>query len=126
MEGGDTMTFFFNDTATTEIYTLSLHDALPNFAGLLCGRIDRVQSPVLVAALVLEVDEMRPILRPEVLADAPVGVPRHRLEAAASPIRPDRPDPDVQDAGHGGYVGEALAPGGEAGGKGRGIQPSSC
>src|SRR6266478_6957191 len=24
--------FFFNDTATTEIYTLSLHDALPNFA----------------------------------------------------------------------------------------------
>src|SRR3712207_7655275 len=23
------MTFFFNDTATTEIYTLSLHDALP-------------------------------------------------------------------------------------------------
>src|SRR5262245_64683188 len=25
--------FFFNDTATTEIYTLSLHDALP-----ICGR----------------------------------------------------------------------------------------
>src|SRR5256885_12474583 len=26
--------FFFNDTATTEIYTLSLHDALPiSFAG---------------------------------------------------------------------------------------------
>src|SRR3712207_7546727 len=24
-----TCTFFFNDTATTEIYTLSLHDALP-------------------------------------------------------------------------------------------------
>src|SRR5215475_14859753 len=23
--------FFFNDTATTEIYTLSLHDALPSF-----------------------------------------------------------------------------------------------
>src|SRR5215204_7809214 len=23
--------FFFNDTATTEIYTLSLHDALPNW-----------------------------------------------------------------------------------------------
>src|SRR5574337_1863074 len=32
--------FFFNDTATTEIYTLSLHDALP-----ICGR--RVgQAPV--------------------------------------------------------------------------------
>src|SRR5258706_15294357 len=26
--------FFFNDTATTEIYTLSLHDALPIFAQL--------------------------------------------------------------------------------------------
>src|SRR2546428_13751693 len=27
-----TFFFFFNDTATTEIYTLSLHDALPIFA----------------------------------------------------------------------------------------------
>ena len=26
--------FFFNDTATTEIYTLSLHDALPILAAL--------------------------------------------------------------------------------------------
>src|SRR5437667_7746692 len=26
--------FFFNDTATTEIYTLSLHDALPIFGGM--------------------------------------------------------------------------------------------
>src|SRR5471032_3317055 len=30
--------FFFNDTATTEIYTLSLHDALPISAGLQHGR----------------------------------------------------------------------------------------
>src|SRR3712207_8767354 len=29
--------FFFNDTATTEIYTLSLHDALPICPG--CARI---------------------------------------------------------------------------------------
>src|SRR3972149_4614351 len=28
-----TLFFFFNDTATTEIYTLSLHDALPIFGG---------------------------------------------------------------------------------------------
>src|SRR2546430_14966526 len=28
-----TVFFFFNDTATTEIYTLSLHDALPISAG---------------------------------------------------------------------------------------------
>src|SRR6266542_3553758 len=27
------LSFFFNDTATTEIYTLSLHDALPIWAG---------------------------------------------------------------------------------------------
>src|SRR6478609_11831185 len=26
--------FFFNDTATTEIYTLSLHDALPTWAAV--------------------------------------------------------------------------------------------
>src|SRR3712207_9375761 len=29
--------FFFNDTATTEIYTLSLHDALPIFSPSPCG-----------------------------------------------------------------------------------------
>src|ERR1022692_2488609 len=28
-ERGRRLSFFFNDTATTEIYTLSLHDALP-------------------------------------------------------------------------------------------------
>src|SRR2546426_8107600 len=32
--------FFFNDTATTEIYTLSLHDALPISRGWgACGRL---------------------------------------------------------------------------------------
>src|SRR5256885_13206529 len=31
--------FFFNDTATTEIYTLSLHDALP-----ICYKPDRVRQ----------------------------------------------------------------------------------
>src|SRR3989442_8654866 len=29
MYSGSILFFFFNDTATTEIYTLSLHDALP-------------------------------------------------------------------------------------------------
>src|SRR2546428_6637898 len=33
--------FFFNDTATTEIYTLSLHDALPIF---LHGGVSRGQG----------------------------------------------------------------------------------
>src|SRR5476651_2093976 len=40
--------FFFNDTATTEIYTLSLHDALPIFAGHRGGARQRLcqRSPV--------------------------------------------------------------------------------
>src|SRR2546430_127912 len=33
--------FFFNDTATTEIYTLSLHDALPISAGCGCATAHR-------------------------------------------------------------------------------------
>src|SRR2546427_5250512 len=39
--------FFFNDTATTEIYTLSLHDALPIYlwpCGLAGGRNERVRQ----------------------------------------------------------------------------------
>src|SRR2546422_7804331 len=35
MHGAPFLFFFFNDTATTEIYTLSLHDALPISTGLL-------------------------------------------------------------------------------------------
>src|SRR3712207_8222093 len=31
--------FFFNDTPTTEIYTLSLHDALPIWDGLIPRRV---------------------------------------------------------------------------------------
>src|SRR5256885_17035858 len=47
--------FFFNDTATTEIYTLSLHDALPIFVTIFPhgffqrqtrrGRIGGIRSP---------------------------------------------------------------------------------
>ena len=42
--------FFFNDTATTEIYTLSLHDALPIFS-LLCW-LSRVLLLVSLVGLV--------------------------------------------------------------------------
>src|SRR3712207_9145642 len=35
---GCPISFLFNDTATTEIYTLSLHDALPIFAYLVINR----------------------------------------------------------------------------------------
>src|SRR5687767_15321616 len=33
--------FFFNDTATTEIYTLSLHDALPIWGGIVDEVVER-------------------------------------------------------------------------------------
>src|SRR5438477_11592505 len=36
--------FFFNPTATTEIYTLSLHDALPIFTGDLESFLQAVRS----------------------------------------------------------------------------------
>src|SRR5256885_11634199 len=55
--------FFFNDTATTEIYTLSLHDALP-----ICGV--RSQTVVVVQFLrrvdldVLIAERLENVLRP--------------------------------------------------------------
>ena len=42
---------FFNDTATTEIYTLSLHDALPILPAAV-RRITGIDDDRLVAALV--------------------------------------------------------------------------
>src|SRR5256884_5372852 len=43
--------FFFNDTATTEIYTLSLHDALPIFK----GTRSRFRQGLIVAQVALTV-----------------------------------------------------------------------
>src|SRR5439155_20406706 len=57
--------FFFNATATTEIYTLSLHDALPIFAGRL-------------GAAALDVG----------------GVPAARLARQGYPLRDERPARD--------------------------------
>src|SRR2546422_11405830 len=47
-----TFFFFFNDTATTEIYTLSLHDALPILGGHPRGpqALQRVDLPDVGAA----------------------------------------------------------------------------
>src|SRR2546430_4141161 len=39
--------FFFNDTATTEIYTLSLHDALPIYSAVPMGNtVDEISAIV--------------------------------------------------------------------------------
>src|SRR5690349_22797880 len=46
--------FFFNDTATTEIYTLSLHDALPiSYTGgySLVGAASDVNGPIATVAV---------------------------------------------------------------------------
>src|SRR3989475_595278 len=53
--------FFFNDTATTEIYTLSLHDALPISRGSISGARADSGSPKLVprAALMLRTVSVR-------------------------------------------------------------------
>src|SRR3712207_7179845 len=42
--------FFFNDTATTEIYTLSLHDALP-ISGMVTVAVVPVPTSVAIAIL---------------------------------------------------------------------------
>src|SRR5947207_4665031 len=60
--------FFFNDTATTEISTLSLHDALPIFdraeiGVALLGR--QARRDHLGAAIERDVHQMRPFLQPE-------------------------------------------------------------
>src|SRR2546426_9514965 len=59
--------FFFNDTATTEIYTLSLHDALPIFAEPML----RAGSPETVAASNLsgccaKIEEARKMINREI------------------------------------------------------------
>src|SRR3712207_9454344 len=63
------MFFFFNDTATTEIYTLSLHDALPISrvpeSGEYAGRIGAYLGAVLPHYAYNFLDWWRESLRPE-------------------------------------------------------------
>src|SRR3989475_10253536 len=105
--------FFFNDTATTEIYTLSLHDALP-----ICGRhpaLARLSlrghprrralplprgdpsklSPHRRARPALQEDLLHAALppvrrRPARLPVHPVGQPHLHAEGLEGPLLPDR------------------------------------
>src|SRR3712207_7221092 len=78
------MFFFFNDTATTEIYTLSLHDALPIFAPRGGGTGTNGQS--LTDGLVVDVSRhMNRILEINVAerwARVEAGVVKDQLNAA--------------------------------------------
>ena len=47
--GGGGVVFFFNDPATTEIYTLSLHDALPIYSQLAAFSADAKRAGDLLA-----------------------------------------------------------------------------
>src|SRR5260221_3131929 len=48
--------FFFNDTATTEIYTLSLHDALP-----ICSVVDQGGGRLLPIRIHIPVRQVQPV-----------------------------------------------------------------
>src|SRR6266496_3879341 len=57
--------FFFNDTATTEIYTLSLHDALPISLRRRLGREGHVRSRRAVGRADLQVRLVGGVVRPQ-------------------------------------------------------------
>ena len=105
------MFFFFNDTATTEIYTLSLHDALPIpegsatpegalvFAGrpvVVPGRIpERAETPVVVDTDRAILAIFRPRLRPSDLQERTErsnlgGLSRAELGLVRPQLRPAR------------------------------------
>src|SRR2546426_9130295 len=61
--------FFFNDTATTEIYTLSLHDALPICQFRVRDRSDVQRHRVVAPGQQLDPVLVAGVLRPAVQAD---------------------------------------------------------
>src|SRR2546429_6784333 len=53
--------FFFNDTATTEIYTLSLHDALPIYPILTSLSVQETEAELRDSRATLEKRLQRPV-----------------------------------------------------------------
>src|SRR2546426_1863517 len=72
--------FFFNDPATTEIYTLSLHDALP-----ICPVLERPRLPAHDLRLVIPPAQRQRVAQPPVLGESG-GVAR-RHDASLQPER---------------------------------------
>src|SRR5205807_10513747 len=75
--------FFFNDTATTEIYTLSLHDALPIFENAAAsaahtGKNIGEMAEDILGILVMSVIGLLDALMPEaIVARALIGIGKH-------------------------------------------------
>src|SRR5439155_23232471 len=67
--------FFFNDPATTEIYTLSLHDALPISAHLAHLQLDHARR------------RWRGVAIHDALADGGTGILAHRSEEHTSELQ---------------------------------------
>src|SRR3712207_8029033 len=84
------LVFFFNDTATTEIYTLSLHDALPiSLPALQAGDADHVE---LVEVAGEDRQELHPLQQGE-------GVVLRQLEHAGVEVQPRQLAVDVPVGG---------------------------
>src|SRR3712207_7119129 len=78
--------FFFNDTATTEIYTLSLHDALPISARVGAGAVRGRPAPVRGLQGELPA-ELGPAHRRRELRPRERGVPDGRSEEHTSELQ---------------------------------------
>src|SRR5256884_9653870 len=101
--------FFFNDTATTEIYTLSLHDALPIWSTSPNGATSNApHAPHLAAARVGTPGWFRAVCddgresRHVVPRDAGRAQPAAaRAQGRADRVRPRLPGGDLRDVRHG-------------------------
>ena len=96
------MCFFFNDTATTEIYTLSLHDALPisqkqliveNVAKKLDEDTKKQVMPLLEAIL-----QAQPTIRVKSYAQTNISItmPKNRYEKMGKPQVGDKLQVDLK------------------------------
>ena len=80
--------FFFNDTATTEIYTLSLHDALPIYIAMAANRV------ILTTERIVSNDQIRrspdqtkiPFFTVEAVVEVPFGSAPHECYGLYEPF----------------------------------------
>src|SRR6266496_984317 len=76
--------FFFNDTATTEIYTLSLHDALPISGPVLMPRI--ASHPTIRSTGARWHSSTMPRAGPAAVATPASGIPTHQRTSSSGSV----------------------------------------